>query len=89
MSDVPKIIDGLYWNDDNALYCEGHIDPAAFIAAVDPGYNARAEDFRDVKHYWIRKVPDSRGEFSTRWIAVDGPGPGVKAYTIWGGASRV
>lgn len=89
MGSVPKIIDGLYWNDDNALYCEGHVDPAAFLAAVDPSYGPRADDARHIKHYWIRKVPDSRGEFSMRWIVVDGPGAGVKAYTIWEGGSRV
>lgn len=89
MGSVPKIMDGLYWNDDSALYCEGHVTPAEFIAAVDPSYNLRPDDARHVKHYWIRKVPDSTGEFSTRWVVWDGPGPGVKAYTILEGGSSV
>ena len=88
MADTPKIIDGLYWNDDNALYCEGHVAPDAFIAAVDAGYNLRTEYAKYVKHYWIRKVPDNTGEFSTRWVVVGGPGRGVKAYTILEGAPR-
>ena len=73
-----------YWNEDHALYCEGHVDPLDFIAAVHPSYNLKPSDAPSIRHLWIRKVPDSTGEYSMRWIPCDGPGPGVKAYTIHG-----
>lgn len=82
MSEPIRLDDDLYWNENPTLYCRGHLDPLVFIGAADPKYNLTPKDARFVKHYWIRKVPDSTGEYSMRWVVEEGPGPGVSPYTI-------